>query len=134
MAKEKKGKKIVKILLILAIIWFIFDNFDLGLMFKERIESGIGFKKISSMNDDNVRQLNVKLISFDKSFNSGDTYFDVKNMDNVSGDVTVYLNCTGSKETYTLTENILPGKTKTFKFYELKGVCDDYKIEPEIVE
>lgn len=129
-----KIRKIVGFLLFLAILWFIYDNFDFLAVkvsnegTKYEIEAG-NYETITGMT---VRPLKVETVSFTNSYNGNIMEIEIQNIDEYAGNVTVLVDC--PRETKEKTRFIKPGDIKIFKFADMKGECGDYVIKSGNIE
>lgn len=131
MTKNSTAKKIVGVLLLIAIIWFLFHHFRIQLNSENDTRISIG--RFKSTMEINVRPLKTQLVSFTKS---KDQYLEIEiqNIDTVPGNVTVFLQCPYLKDLESITLEIKPNKTKLFTFTNIQGDCSDYIIEPSTVK
>lgn len=132
MEKHKIKRKIIGFLLIVAIIWFIYDNFGIFPVMMmtyegEDTEFSIGNFNTKKTAPD-IRALRVEMVSFSKSYSGDSMDIEIKNVDDVRGNVTVMLKCSGDDKKKI--RNIASGKTELFAFSNLDGTCEDYVIEP----
>ena len=131
---HKKLQRFVKILLIVAVLWFIIDNLDFFPIFQVTLsddEVKSGDFQISKNVD--IRPLQTELISVEKSFDRSSMTIEVKNIDNVPGNITVVVECTSPASITDKKVLTNPGEIKEIEFTGLQGICDDYYIQSETI-
>ncbi|MEA2037711.1 MAG: hypothetical protein U9O94_09455 [Nanoarchaeota archaeon] len=130
---DNVGRRITVLLLIAAILWFLYDNFGLSPILKVTVtseESEVETSNLRITKKIDERPLKISVGSFNRSFTNNYASIDIENVDSVPGNVTVILYCMYSSNTEDKTEYILSGKTKRFEFYNLGNDCEQYDVKP----
>ena len=135
--KNKKGKTIIGILLLIAIVYFILTNFSLGdwpklgLVLEGHSKTCIEIRGPKEMTDTVITQLKVEDMGFKALWNENKAVLNVRNKDNITGEVRVMLYCRNGNEQGDETKQIEPGETAVFSFLDVEECDLDYIIEPE---
>jgi hypothetical protein len=135
--KPKKMKKLIGILLLVAIAYFIFTNFDfadwpkLGLVIEGQSKSCTEIRGPKTMTDTVIEQLEVEDLGFKALRDENKALIEVRNVDNVTGKVRVVLYCRNGDEQGEKTKSLEPGEKEVFSFLDVKDCDLGYIIEPE---
>lgn len=135
--KPKKMKRVIGILLIMAIAYFVFTNFDLadwpklGLVIEGPSQSCTEIRGPKTMTDTVIEQLEVEDRGFKALRDENKALIEVRNVDNVTGKVRVLLYCRNGNEQGEETKRIEPGEKAVFSFLDVEDCDLDYIIEPE---
>ena len=135
--KPKKMKKIIGILLLIAIAYFIFTNFDLagwpklGDVIEGPSKSCTEIRGPKTMTDTIIKQLEVEDLGFKALRDESKALIEVRNADNVTGKVRVVLYCRNGDEQGEDTKRLEPGEKTVFSFLDVDDCDLDYTIEPQ---
>lgn len=139
MGKNPIVKRILGILIILAIIWLLIDIFGFPIFtFTSTVsEEELVVGALEETGDENINKispLKVELVSFDRSFDDQSMIIEVKNIDEYLGEVTVNLICEKKTSIQSITQLLPSGNTGVFEFKDVSKDCNDYEINPGEVE
>jgi hypothetical protein len=136
-ARNMKKKRIVGILLVIAIAYFIFSNFELGwpsgFAVKEEGDSCIETKGPSYLTDTIVGPLDIEETGFKVMINERKAVLNIQNNDNVTGRVRVIVFCINGDEQGEQRKSIDPGEEMVYNFLDVDDCDLDYYIDPETV-
>ena len=137
--KNRLKKKIIGLLLIIAIAYFILSNFDLGdLPLTGMIITGESttcteIRGPSTMTDTEVRDLQIEDRGFQVLRNENKATISIRNTDNQSGSVRVMLFCSDGTKQGEDTRTLDSGETQVFNFLDVRDCELDYMIEPGVI-
>lgn len=130
MEKYALRKRIIGILLIIAIVLFLYDN--------TKIFSFINFSNSEQImtgnfvldKKTNIRQLKADVVSFNRSYSKNYIKMEVQNIDEYPGNITIYLTCTDGEEQKLTKKYFIPFELITFEIHDIDENCNNYRIEP----
>ena len=135
--KNSRRKRVIGILLVIAILYSVVSNLDLGwpsgFAIKEQGETCVETKGPKEVTDTIVQALDIEEMGFKVLVDEGKAVLSIRNRDNVTGKVRVIVYCVNGAEQGEQRKSINPGETEVFNFLDVEDCDLDYYIDPETV-
>jgi len=137
--KNKRAKMIIGTLLLIAVAYFLFTNFDLsdwpkfGIVAEGSKTTCTEIRGPKMMTDTVVEKLRVRDAGFKAVSDERRAELTVENTDNISGEVRVMLFCRDGEEQGEQKKTIEAGSAGVFTFLGVDDCDLDYIIQPELM-
>lgn len=138
--KNRRKKRIIGLLFLIALGYFILTNFDLGdlpwvgLAIEGPKQTCTEIRGPKTMTDTEVSTLKVDDMGFKALRNENKAVLEVRNTDDVSGDVRVTVYCVNGDQQGEQKKTLEPGETGVFSFLDVRDCDLDYIVEPELIK
>ena len=138
--KNNRMKRIIGFLLLTAIAYFIFTNFDLGdfpkagFVIHGESNTCTEVRGPQVMTDTEIESLQIEDKGFQVLRNENKAVITVRNTDDTAGSVKVRLYCINGNEQGDIAKNLDPGETAVFSFLDIADCDLDYIILPDTIK
>jgi hypothetical protein len=136
--KNERMKRIIGILLLIAVAYFILTNFDIpgwpgfGIISEGPKATCTEIRGPTIVTDTVVEKLSVTDAGFKVMSDERRAELDVTNTDSISGEVRVMLFCRDGEEQGEQKQTLPAGATGKFTFLDVDDCDLDYIIQPEL--